>query len=989
MKRALVKNSGGKIVPHSDLRAGTARDFASRPKNKNTRIGTWNVRSLLSCGKMANLKIEMTKMKIDILGIAEMRWPNNGDFWSGEHRVIHTGTIVDQPGVGGVGVVLNKEIGCRVKGYVQYNGRIIKVKLDTKPTDTVIIQVYMPTSKHSEEIIEEVYDELNDAISTVKSEENLIIMGDWNAVVGENMEGNIVGNYGYGVRNERGDRLVEFCSRNRLVVANTWYQHHPRRRYTWTAPGDRKRYQIDYILIKQRFRNQVRNCRSYPGPDIDSDHNVVIGDCKLKFKTLKKKSFKGWNLSKLKEEKTALAYRDKTEELVTEVNEGESTDVSWKKWKVCINEAAEKVVGKCKRETKKDWMTEEILDKLEIRRKLKNNKTEEGLKQYRATRNEINRMVKTARDNFLEERCKEVETLMESGKTETAYKIIKTFFGNKKASCNGLKDDDGSWIYEDEEVAKKWRDYLGMLYAGFDGQEGDILEEIDDIDVEEVGDPITRHEFDSALNKLKDKKAPGIDGIPAELIKAAGKKAKDELFKLVDRIYRTGDVPGDFKQCIIIPLPKKASANKCEQYRTLSLISHASKILTFIILKRIEGKVEAMLTDDQFGFRKDRGTREAILALRNITEKRLRKDKDTYIAFVDMEKAFDKVVWKRLFHVIRTAGVKYKDRRTVWKLYQEETAVVKKGIHVKEACIRQGVRQGCSLSPVLFNAYIQAGLDEMSEQLRDRGGVKINGLKINMIRFADDIAILAESKEELTVMLELMDKTLNANYNMKINTGKTKILVISKHGTRVEIKMNGKKLENVKEFRYLGSLITCDGRCRNEINSRIAQAKAAFNSKKGLLTSNAVKLSTRKHLLRMFVWSVLLYGSESWTIGEVDRRKLEAFEMWCYRRMLKIRWVDKVTNEEVLRRTNETPYLWKFIKKRRDVWIGHIYRHPSMIHTILEGMVEGVNCRGRPRLGFIQQIMKDTGCRTYLQMKQLTQDRKRWRDAANQSKDCN
>jgi hypothetical protein len=120
----------------------------------------------------------------------------------------------------------------------------------------------------------------------------------------------------------------------------------------------------------------------------------------------------------------------------------------------------------------------------------------------------------------------------------------------------------------------------------------------------------------------------------------------------------------------------------------------------------IEGKMEAMLTEDQFGFRKGRGTREAILGLRLIIEKRLRKDQDTFIAFIDLEKAFDKVDWKQLF-LMRDVGVKYKDRRVVERLYKEEVAVVRCGEHQEESNIRQGVRQGCSLSPVLFNGYIQ------------------------------------------------------------------------------------------------------------------------------------------------------------------------------------------------------------------------------------------------------------------------------------------
>src|SRR5271163_4704401 len=102
-------------------------------------------------------------------------------------------------------------------------------------------------------------------------------MGDWNAVVGEGREGKEIGGYGLGVRNERGQMLVDFCKRMDLVVTNTWFQQHKRRRYTWKRPGDTGRFQIDYILVRHRFRNSVKNSKSYSGADIDSDHNLVMG----------------------------------------------------------------------------------------------------------------------------------------------------------------------------------------------------------------------------------------------------------------------------------------------------------------------------------------------------------------------------------------------------------------------------------------------------------------------------------------------------------------------------------------------------------------------------------------------------------------------------------------------------------------------------------------------------------------------------------------
>ena len=96
-----------------------------------------------------------------------------------------------------------------------------------------------------------------------------------NAVVGEGKEDRVVGKFGLGKRNDRGERLIEFCKRQNLVITNTWFEQEKRRRFTWKSQGDLRRYQIDYILVRQRYRNCVKSSWSYPGADVDSDHNLV------------------------------------------------------------------------------------------------------------------------------------------------------------------------------------------------------------------------------------------------------------------------------------------------------------------------------------------------------------------------------------------------------------------------------------------------------------------------------------------------------------------------------------------------------------------------------------------------------------------------------------------------------------------------------------------------------------------------------------------
>jgi len=152
------------------------------------------------------------------------------------------------------------------------------------------------------------------------------------------------------------------------------------------------------------------------------------------------------------------------------------------------------------------------------------------------------------------------------------------------------------------------------------------------------------------------------------------------------------------------------------------------------------------------------------------------------------------------------------------------------------------------------------------------------------------------AKEE-TVLQGIIDKLIKIGscYGMEMNVGKTKVMRISRQPSPVTIMINQKQLENVECFKYLGSMLTNDARCTREIKSRIAMAKAAFSKKKTLFTSK-LELNLRKKLIKCYIWSIALYGTEIWTLRAAEQKHLESFEMWCWRRMEKINLTDHVRN---------------------------------------------------------------------------------------------
>ena len=197
---------------------------------------------------------------------------------------------------------MKNRISKSLMGFMPISDRIILCKFHAKPFDIVVLQLYAPITEHSDEDIETFYEEVDNALKHTKSTDNITIMGDFNAKVGNTAMSRCMGNQGLGKTNKIGERLIQFCERHDLCIVNTMYIQPKRLLYRWKSPGDLHRNQIDYVLIKNRFKNAVSTCKTYRGSDIGSDHNPVIMKMKLKLKTPENKKNKclRFDVSRLK-----------------------------------------------------------------------------------------------------------------------------------------------------------------------------------------------------------------------------------------------------------------------------------------------------------------------------------------------------------------------------------------------------------------------------------------------------------------------------------------------------------------------------------------------------------------------------------------------------------------------------------------------------------------------------------------------------------------
>lgn len=903
------------------------------------------MRTLYQAGKLDNVLAEMDNLKISCLGLCEVRWTGAGDFIKNERRIFYSGGSKHQHGVG---LILNRSFSSSVLSFMPKNERMMLIKIRASPFNVNILVTYAPTSEEEEDIINSYYRDLDALYSSCKSNEITILLGDLNAKVGAGRDGNIVGPHGLGERNERGDRFVDWCKMHNQVIMNTWFKQHPRRLYTWTSPGDRARNQIDFITINSRFRNAIKSCRTFPGADVDSDHNPVIANLRLSLKRVEhQKRPPKFAVSQLEQLEVRDNFKEHVIKSLPEFPPDNVTD-HWQVLTTAIKEAAEANIPKQdQRRNKAQWFTSELEHLLVQRRISKPNH-----QKYQELNRLYKRRCQETKEAWLEEKCAEVERLHLNGKA--LFRKIKEIAGRPTPPASKcIKAADGQILHDIKEVSARWEEYIQDLFH--DDQEMDEI----DLDSTKTGPPILKSEVKWAIGKMKSGKSCGPDEIYTEMIKALEDEGIEAIWRLINKIYETGIFPKDMLKSVFVLLPKIPGTLDCSSHRTISLMSHILKVLLKIVLERIRRKIIPEIPDTQFGFMKDRGTRNAIFTLRMLSERAVQHQQDLFFCFIDYQKAFDKVRHCELLKILTGIQIDDKDMGIIRSVYRDQLAAVRLFHGLTDWFpIKRGVRQGCVMSPDLFNLYSEVILRKLEER---EEGILVNGVNINNLRYADDTVLIASSKEDLQNLFDVVVKESEA-LGLHINAKKTKCMVVSKSDTPPTCHLiHGQiPIEQVSNFNYLGTMVTSDSRCKKEIRRRIGMSKEAYVRMKNIFNDRKLDIKLKIRLLKTFVWSVLLYGCECWTMTVENRRNLEAAEMWFLRRMFRISYVDRITNEEVLNRAEQKRTLIHTIEQRQLSFLGHIIRKGALEDLSLTGKINGKRARGGQRRTFLQNFKTST-----------------------------
>lgn len=610
------------------------------------------------------------------------------------------------------------------------------------------------------------------------------------------------------------------------------------------------------------------------------------------------------------------------------------------------------------------------------------NRNEENYEEYKKQRKGVKVMIVEAKKKSWEDYGHKLEE-DSKGNQKLFYKILKELRQGKEKKDIYIKNTKGELLTEETEIIERWKQYFQDLLQSRD----DIMEEeiTERVMGEENGDEeIKQEEIEDAIKWLKNGKAPGIDKITPEMIKNMGEEGRQLFLKICNKAWYEKTVPRDWEVALILPIHKKGDPKQCSNYRGISLLCTSMKVYEKILDNRLRKEIDSQLNEAQSGFRKGRSIQDHIFTVQQIIDKTLQQGNEAFFAFIDLEKAFDKVKRTKIWESLQNKKVNKELINAIKSTYKNTiNYVITKNMRSEPFTTVEGVRQGGGLSPFLFTIFMDDIIQKCTKRVKKLtvGYRNLQRVQISEGAFADDVVVMAGKEEDLQINLEIWNQVLQ-EHGMNLNKEKTKVMAVGT-SREINIYIDNTKIQRVNSFQYLGVEIQDNGEQEVEINRRTEKAMNIYYAmSRSFINKKEIARSTKLNVYRTVFRPVLTFGCETWVLTKRQKSKLQAAEMKYLRRVRGVTKIDKMRNIQI-RKDLEVQSVTDFIEQRQLSWWGHLNRMESRrpVKQVWEAKIHKKRKRGRPRKTWdkaIGEVLQKRGS-NWNEARTTAKNKKEWR----------
>ena len=961
---------------------------------KHTIVSSLNVRTLGPPGRLDELIHSAKTYNIDVLAIQEHRFFHPKEplkyHQASPFQLVTSSSTKNSSNssVGGVGFLLSSRACDNLLDVETISPRIMVLTLKGNPKTTVIC-VYSPHNSSSEEDIVDFYTTLRSTVEQVPLHNLLIVTGDLNAKLGPDDA-----RFTYNTQtNRNGDHLVDFMEEFNLFPANTSFMKPKGQLWTFEYPNG-VRAQLDYLLVRKKWRNSIKDSRSYSTfSSVGSDHRVISARIKLSLRVakravsspMKKIDWKEVSSNSDLSKNFAIQVFNKFQSLSTSEIDSDNVEEVYSNLIKSTEEVALATLPRKKtRSQNKPSASEKVAD---ARCKLKSFSL--AYHRFPTQSNQIRMIMakKELEDSYLDAEVDYISGKISdltkhhiSKKHHLAWRTVKDLAGKNATSSVRLKG--GSAKRRLENWTKHFQSLLGKeakLPEDYSLPSVPVSERLN-INIS----PFTLKELLTVTKQLKSSKAFGPDNIPALLWKDT--HFSTLLLNLCNHTFSSLSPPKIWRTSQIIPVPKKGDLSLATNYRGISLMSIAAKIYNKLILNRLIPFVEPILRKNQNGFRRGRSTLSQILCLRRLIEESNASKLDLALVFVDFSKAFDSVDRSKMFEILGLYGIPEEIVAAIKVMYTDSTStVMTTDGETQPFSTLAGILQGDTLAPFLFimvvDYVMRVSIDTISEkgyQLHPKRGSRQPAEYLTDTDFADDIALISQSLEHVQDLLQSLEQASNG-VGLYLNETKTECLNRCLSNADLLVKtLSGSSLKMVEDYVYLGSFISSS---EKDFNTRKGMAWSACNDMHQIWTSQLPK-SIKLEIFRATVEPILLYGSDTWTLSKKLERRLDGTYTRLLMRAQNLSWKRHPSISDIY---GNLPRVSALVRSRRVQFAGHCYRAKNeVISSLLLWKSSSDRARGR-KLSFPDVISRDTSIRTE-DLGTVMLDRDVWRGVVNSVK---